>query len=142
MLMWAHYADKHRGAVLGFQPDFDKDSFLRLVKPVTYSKDRPQLIQEPAQLLTLPPFTVEDGRKLNERVLHTKSPEWSYEEEWRLSIPEEVHHDESASFLPYYANELAQIYLGYRMSNEKKDEIIRLAKNVNPNVEVYSPLLH
>src|SRR5205814_7955126 len=34
LLMWAHYADKHFGAVMGLLPDSEKDSFLRLIRPV------------------------------------------------------------------------------------------------------------
>src|SRR5712671_1611590 len=36
LLMWAHYAEKHQGAVMGFLPDLGKDSFLRLIEPVIY----------------------------------------------------------------------------------------------------------
>lgn len=46
LLMWAHYAEKHRGVVLGFRPDCERDSFLRLLEPVRYN-DAPPLFYEP-----------------------------------------------------------------------------------------------
>jgi len=40
LLMWAHYAQQHRGVVLGFRPDIERDSFLAIAKPVHYTDTR------------------------------------------------------------------------------------------------------
>lgn len=78
LLMWAHYADSHRGLVLQFDetheffaPSTYEDQDLRLTK-VEYSAERPVLSYS---TLNSP------------RLYYRKSPEWSYENEWRLVRP-------------------------------------------------------
>jgi hypothetical protein len=93
-LMWAHYADCHKGAVIGFDaehPFFAETrlpaGFLQFLRPVSYSKKR--------SVLHLSFFrryqTVEIARTgwfhLLERqdpLFFTKSLNWKYEKEWRL----------------------------------------------------------
>ena len=143
LLMWAHYADKHQGVVLGFLPDLEKDSFLRLIRPVRYSPERPNLLEPPQQQIAagLPPTPFDAGKQINERVLYTKSTEWSYEQELRLTFPEEIRDGETATFNRFYANELVEIYLGYRITDDNKAGIIRLAKALNPDVRVFKARL-
>lgn len=77
-LMWAHYADSHRGLVLcldeqhGFfnRRRSENDEFY-FVRRVVYS-DRPA-----ASMVTL------DG----DAMLVTKGTKWSYEREWRMLVP-------------------------------------------------------
>jgi hypothetical protein len=63
-LLWGHYADKHRGMVLGFDVRDD------LLRQMDYIKRRP--------LFT----TFSDA--MAEKLLFTKFAAWQYEEEWRL----------------------------------------------------------
>jgi len=79
LLMWAHYADCHKGFVLEFDPQsefFDKrigpkDS-LRSLRKVTYSQKRPAITLSQAN---------------EEAFFLTKSDHWEYEAEWRMMIP-------------------------------------------------------
>jgi hypothetical protein len=50
LLMWAHYAEQHRGAVLGFLPDIARDSMLTQIMPVTYRERRPSLLDDSSLL--------------------------------------------------------------------------------------------
>lgn len=80
-LMWAHYADQHRGLVLCFDQSHSffnqrrgpNDEFYHLRKVVyrELSTDR-----------ALVDFTGED-------ILLTKGPQWEYEREWRMLAPVE-----------------------------------------------------
>lgn len=82
-LMWAHYADSHRGLMIEFDsahPTFNRqrsteDDFGHL-RPVSYSKLRPELTMQ-----TL------DGYNAFEVFALTKAYPWSYEEEMRLILP-------------------------------------------------------
>jgi hypothetical protein len=74
-------------------------------------------------------------------LIFTKSTHWSYEEELRLAIPFEVPEGQSASFNRYYPNELVEVYLGCRMQDDVKTEIIALARKLNPDVAIYSTVL-
>jgi hypothetical protein len=135
LLMWSHYAEQHRGAVLGFKADLERDSMLAKIEPVTYGDERPFLLDEPG-LMSSP--TLESSSKSNRRVYLTKSKEWSYEEELRLVIPAEVKPGEPASFNRYYPHELVELFLGCRMSEETRAETIRLARGLNPDMRVFS----
>jgi len=141
LLMWAHYADKHKGVVFGFKADLEKDSFLRLMEPVRYSDERPYVIQDTNSEMKSEDSGLEKARKATQRLLHTKSTQWSYEEELRLAIPDQVKPDEVASFLKFHPHELVEVYLGYRMKDESINKIIDLAKTLNPKVQAYSAKL-
>lgn len=73
LLMWAHYADEHRGAVVEIEtsdpaflePDPDRQD----PREVRYSLSRPRL-------------SVDDQVLLD--VFFTKSPQWEYEREYRI----------------------------------------------------------
>jgi len=71
--MWAHYADVHKGAVIGI--DFDAilvDKTAVKMSPVIYSKHR----------VKLDVLELDDIKKLDEALM-TKSLNWAYEEEFR-----------------------------------------------------------
>lgn len=79
LLMWAHYADSHRGFVVQFDetsPFFDcrvsEDDELRHLRRVTYCSKRPSL--------TL--LEMENGS-----AFLMKGIEWEYEAEWRMIVP-------------------------------------------------------
>jgi uncharacterized protein (DUF362 family) len=43
--------------------------------------------------------------------------------------------------LPYHSEEISELYLGYKMSDETKKEIIGLSQAVNPEIAVFDALL-
>jgi hypothetical protein len=115
LLMWAHYDEQHRGAVLGFLPDVARDSMLTQIEPVAYSDRRPSLLDD-SNLLARP--TPESAANANRRLYLTKSSEWSNEQELRLFIPGEVQPGQNATFKRFYATELVEVCLGCRMTRE------------------------
>lgn len=76
LLMWAHYAAEHRGFVIEFDashPYFDRESGSDKPEglyPVRYTDERP--------VLSLSEYY---------RAVLYKSPDWAYEDEWRLLLP-------------------------------------------------------
>lgn len=75
-VMWAHYADKHKGAVIGIDfdnvfPDTNGPRGI-LMDSVSYSEHRPKMN-------ILSELVLEELRK----TLFTKSVDWRYEEEFR-----------------------------------------------------------
>ena len=73
LLMWAHYTDRHRGFLIGFD---DADGILQVASPhrdfgpVSYRHHRPSrpLMKEVT----------------NQELFYTKNSEWAYEREWRI----------------------------------------------------------
>ncbi len=143
LLMWAHYADHHRGAVFEFVPLVVKDSTFIAAQPVQYMQERPLLYRTPAEyirhmhLMTLFDATME----VINRIIYSKSQEWAYEEEYRLAIPDFVPAAEKFMTLRFHREELAAIYLGCRMQEEHKLRLIVPAKIINPDVKIYQTLL-
>lgn len=76
-VMWAHYADKHKGVVIGIDFDsvFHEKRGIQM-DPVDYSKEHPKIniLEEPEGSVSLEAF---------DKALMTKSDSWIYEEEFR-----------------------------------------------------------
>jgi hypothetical protein len=95
LLMWAHYANNHNGFAIQFDetheffaPSYHEGQSLELTK-VEYSAQRPVLSYSTTSTPSL---------------YYRKSPEWSYENEWRLIKPlsgasKELPHPEFPRFL-------------------------------------------
>ena len=80
ILMWSHYADEHKGVCFEFTRAADNClGDIELCSPVKYDKYYP--IIDLGQMLLK-----QDGKTL-ERMMRTKSSEWAYEKEWRLTTP-------------------------------------------------------
>lgn len=137
LLMWAHYADKHRGVVFGLKPDVEKDSVLAWMRPVTYSDERPNFI-DPSDT-DKSKTSLERAEEAFYRVLYTKSAEWKYEQELRLAIPMTIPHGQRTYLMDVYPTEIVEVYLGCRLdaSTQTGAEIISLAKKLNPDVKLY-----
>lgn len=135
LLMWAHYADQHRGVVLGFKPDLARDSYLRVLQPVIYTDERPSFYGSIDTMAA--GMSESDVQALNRRLVYTKSTDWSYEAEERIYVPREVADGEPASYLSFFPEELVELYLGCRVSADFKRDIIEAAKSVNDDVAIF-----
>lgn len=74
ILMWAHYADKHKGLCLEFDGSANCNFFGEAL-PVEYEDFTPVPLGE-------------DSMKAMTRIILTKSKHWSYEREYRIFRPE------------------------------------------------------
>ena len=121
LLMWAHYADSHRGFIIQFDetsPFFNcrvsDDDELRHLRRVSYSSKRPSLTLS----------EMEDGS-----AFLVKSIDWEYEAEWRMIVPladasrvvgtgpEAIH------LYNFPASAVTSVILGCRMPEAKRAEI-------------------
>lgn len=125
--MWYHYADKYRGVVVEFRCDDELDSPWLVAKPVEYPNSKPDVYTAEgwAKLLTMP-------QKLAIRTMldvstFTKSPDWSYEREWRITSFK--HATDTGPFTDYkfHEKELAAVYLGPTISASDRELVIALA---------------
>jgi hypothetical protein len=109
LLMWAHYADGHRGFCLEFDTQGEMFQFAR---PVKYVAQVPRL--KAADI-----FVDLPARDFVDAWLVTKSEHWAYEEEWR------VIHTAPRTAYTYPWQSLKRVYLGAAMS-EANAQIIAL----------------
>ena len=77
VLMWAHYADSHRGLCAEFEMDpvcFSK------AEVVAHSAERPEVRIDAAH------GDEASKERFFETGMHTKAQDWAYEDEWRLCL--------------------------------------------------------
>lgn len=107
ILMWAHYADGHRGFCLEFDTSFEPFSKLHQVK------------YQP-QIPTFNPVRVFQDAEEFMKIFTTKFTAWKYEKEWRLL------HKKGDTGYRYGVEALTGIYLGSAMEEAHKDVVLHL----------------
>ena len=113
LLLWAHYADGHRGFCLEFDTAAE---FFGKARPVSYTQTVPVL--KAVDFMTDRPAS-----DLFEAIFLTKSQHWSYEEEWRIV------HKEPRTAYTYDWKVLTGIYLGAAMPDVHKEIIALVLRN-------------
>jgi len=125
ILLWAHYADQHRGYcieyALGELPPSDLRR--RLTMPVVYSHqlfDTTAIFEEAAKGDFNNLYAVAASLR--------KAPYWSYEDEWRLIVPAGILPKAGPFFVPTPS----AVYLGAKMPDNDRDRVreIALAKAI------------
>lgn len=117
-LMWAHYANKHKGICYWFDKSkiFPKLDFIKS-KKVIYSNSLVEIrfFEKTTSIELLKPQI--------ESIIYTKSENWAYEKEYRYW---KKTNENSLKFNP---KSLKAIIVGFR--NAKKDEIIKSVNEYN-----------
>jgi hypothetical protein len=135
-LMWGHYTDSHKGALLEFNesaPCFNRhrnegDDFGRLHR-VWYSDSRPTLLKD-SSAGTLVAFAL------------TKALEWAYEQELRLLWPLQladrtVHADgKSVHLINIPATALRNITVGCKADSKFTAKVIRSVAAADPSLGI------
>lgn len=147
MELWAHYAQNHEG----FCVEYDLTNFIEdnnITKmvlggllPCIYSARQNVLSKTKFyKYVKQIPFTKHEKIEFEKAVLLsfiTKSTSWSYENEWRLILPNEVcsFYENKIPFFPIKA-----IYNGCRMPKDNKEFIYQFAQR--KSIEVYDMRTH
>jgi hypothetical protein len=138
-LLWAHYADCHRGVAIEFDASFkSEEPLFQTARPVKYQRQVPRaysrkdFIEDALGLKSLP---AEAQAFLP--LLLTKSIEWSYEREWRIVRVASEEPQGLFTDLPFCPRALTKIHLGCRVSNRNRKAIKRLATGKFAHVEVH-----
>lgn len=127
-LMWAHYADNHKGICLGF---FASDNEFSGARRVNYE-------------LTYPDFALwDESQETQDRMILTKSDDWKYEKEYRLihfKKPEEKNYDIGYWKLPSAV--LSSIHLGCQMSDETIKMIVAAVEKLEFRPDIIQMVRH
>lgn len=138
--MWYHYADKYQGVVIEVLCDDELDSPWLMAKKVEYPVKKPYVYTDEGwgELLLM-----QNDRAID-TILHTcsytKSPDWSYEDEWRLSSYKRKNETGLTSDYKVSRYEFGNLYLGPHINSEIKDELILLADNY-PNMKIFETFI-
>lgn len=120
-LMWSHYADSHKGFCVEY--DYSDQTFTDITPfPVCYCEDR----------IMVPWKVILDNNKENMNkatkqlmlALLTKDSVWSYENEWRILVPQS---DEQNLKMPH----ISCIYIGAMCEAKNRQKLIEIAKELN-----------
>jgi len=136
--MWTEYAEKHKGVSLRIQPNIAKDSKFQLFRPVIYREERPPLYEDTLEFSAGALFGDHEARikEAVERIIYTKTLDWQHEGEYRLAIPN-LEDEEPWNTLPYYPEEITELYLGLEMEKSDVEDIVGKARDINLDIAIY-----
>lgn len=143
-LMWSHYANKHFGFCLEYDfthtmvkryPDLNMAKIMLL--PVIYSEKRPLLSRVLTNSKIMLPYykTGKMPMAVVESIVYGllfKSPDWSYEREWRIIG---MDMDKPTMKLP----SARKVFLGANMEESAKARVIEIARK--KHIPVYQMML-
>lgn len=120
LLMWAHYADNHRGICLEFD---GKSPFMLEAMRVIYTDRRPSIDQ----------LRRAGSHAEMEKALLTKSSQWSYEAEWRI-----IHQVLGTGFVSFTPSALTGVIFGAEISHKLEFRVREaLLKSGSNEVKLY-----
>jgi hypothetical protein len=136
LLMWAHYARDHKGAVFEFWSLPEEDNPLSVARQIQYGAKPPPFFSEQDFLDDILSVRKLDFSSLYRRYVYCKSDHWRYEKEWRVWYP---LADSAGLYdtMPVRASEFRALYLGCQMRAEDKDATLALVRNHFPSTRTY-----
>lgn len=135
-LMWAHYADKHAGIVLGFDSRALEISQARPLEPVIYTDTPPQLFDLRAwhNAIFFGTSSAIQPEALGRRWALVKHRPWEYEREWRFVWIEPK--GTAGTFMDHQipSRTLVEVIAGRKTKPDDKRAIFELAKSFSPAI--------
>ncbi len=135
--MWYHYAEKYKGIVIELSCSDELDSVWLGAMPIEYIESVPEIstAQGWAQMLFIPQQQIFE--KLLKLCCYSKTPDWGYEKEWRVTTFKRPHETGTISDYKFDYKELKSIFLGPLIVPTERAEILLLAKELTPHTFVY-----
>lgn len=135
ILMWGHYADKHKGVCIGYKkPEqyfYDIEYSFKRVKFPLYELSC--IIASYLILDEIPVFNCEEILKKGLKPFLTKSKEWEYEKEVRclfsLNDKKKFKNIDEGRYLYKMPSEVVEIYLGCKVTDEQKNRLLEIIKD-------------
>ena len=109
-LMWAHYADEHKGFCIGYDIKSLNNNLTQLTFPVIY-RNSPPLIVSNIEMITSSACM---------QMLTQKSLDWEYEKEWRIFFP--ANESRRRENMP----PAKVLYLGARISPNDANKLLEI----------------
>jgi len=139
VVMWSHYAEQHKGAVIKLNCVDAVDDNLIIARPVVYSKDFPEYLSADDWVEGLAGLKDNDVSKLAYDVAHIKHSDWAYEQEWRVHIPLLPYEPEGDGTSLYNKDSsvFGALYLGCQIPEEEQEHLIEIAERNYPHMEIH-----
>lgn len=134
LLMWSHYADKHKGIVIEFSPS-EVNSPLYRAEAVKYIDSIPPLRYKDFFNISQK-HIAETVNKHTKMYTLSKDKKWEYEEEWRIITRSRTGKPESM-ILPFLREEVKSVYIGCKMPKENEDTLKDILRIDYPWCKLY-----
>lgn len=121
LLMWSHYAQEHRGLVIGFDTDVLTRHFNSSPVKVIYKDEKIEACITDMDKVENSPHFLNQLKK----ACFIKSSQWSYEKEWRYGA-EFIHWENETDIIGlrrFPSEAIAEIIIGLDGSDELKHKI-------------------
>lgn len=142
LLMWAYYAEQHKGVVLRFRGIKELDSMFLAAKPVKYSKNMPRLFDEEFMSDMLIGKTMTSAADITDKTIYTKAIEWAHEKEWRLNAGSGWRPNDHYEDVNFFAPELDAVIFGCATPLAVVEQIGVLARAAYPDAELLKAAKH
>ena len=129
MLMWAHYADNHRGFCIEYEIPPYTEPYIKLyhnLMPVIYSDVRISVLDQCVRSLQMPKLTSDVLWDIFKYGLLMKSVVWKYQNEWRLISFDDMLSSDNQYNCKFF--KIKKVYLGNKMSAQERMRIISVCK--------------
>jgi hypothetical protein len=120
LLMWAHYANSHKGICFEFKAG---ERFFGAAQQVMYQDNIPEI-------------NYFSGPEEWMKCILTKSNHWKYERESRIVMP-----GANDKYTPFPAELLTGVIMGSQVDMETKNEVITLLKKRQTSVKLYQAIV-
>lgn len=137
ILMWAHYAENHEGAVVKLRCLCDQDRPLCAAIQVNYRDEYPLISKLEKYVKHLTGQDKLNYDNLFREFLSTKSTHWRYEREWRCVGWKNEGSEGLFHYETIIPEELEAIYLGCRINSTDEQELIHILDDNFPDTEIY-----
>jgi len=135
--MWHHYANKYSGVVIEIACSDELDSPWLLARPVDYPIEPPELFSPKgwAELLMMP---VENAiNSVLEAYTYNKTPDWRYEEEWRITSFKRSEEVGLVSDYPLNPLHFTKVYFGPLIEPNDRAKILDVVSADLPHAKVF-----
>lgn len=115
-LMWAHYADSHKGFCLKYDLSKIDPGYCRAILPVIYTDKRYDASEA----------FITRKNNLSMNFCFFKSLHWKYEKEWRIAIPGNIVRD--GEYYADFSAGISGIYIGLNSMKNHGDKVKEIVK--------------
>ena len=135
LLMWAHYARDHKGAVFEFWSLPDEDNPLSVARAIDYVNTPPTFFSESEFIDDILSLKKLDISALSRRYVYSKSKHWSYEREWRVWYP--LSTTSLYDDMPIRDSEFSAIHIGCCASDDFRKGVRSIVELDYPKVKIF-----
>ena len=151
LLMWSYYT-YHTGVCIGLNMEDVQKYLHAMLGTIVY----PEAMEVSYKDIVCKPDYFKEVKDFHHYQLCTKAKAWEHEQEMRLivlspnwgfmgrTVPdkfngnnEPIPYNETRFHAPLGNDCFESVYLGINISQEDKDSVIKIARNLNPEIKIY-----